>query len=185
MQLYKLTSKDGYTRKGELGETWWYPGRRIKKPRGSYQLCTDTVIHAYRSKELALLLNPLHADFSDPLLWECEGKVEVEDWGKVGCSMLITLTPIPCPDWYLYETLRIPVLRTFTQYCSEAAQSIKTQAYTLADDAFVLAEMSRNIDDLFRLRQCAASAARDTQPQYPIDLQVLALRAIQSVTGDV
>jgi hypothetical protein len=185
MQLYKLTSKDGYTRKGESGETWWYPGRRIKKPRGSYQLCTDTVIHAYRSKELALLLNPLHADFSDPLLWECEGKVEVEDWGKVGCSMLITLASIPLPEWYIYETLRVPVLRTFTQYCSDAAQSSKIQATSLAADAFDQAAMSRITDVPFQLRLHAAFAARDTQPYYPVDLQVLALRAIQSVTGDV
>jgi hypothetical protein len=91
MKCYKLTDSDGYTRRGETNETLWGEGvTHTAAGRGG--LCTDGVIHAYASHELALFMNPNHANIADPMAWECEGVELVEDDGtKQGYKTLTTL----------------------------------------------------------------------------------------------
>jgi hypothetical protein len=90
MTCYKLTDKDGYTRRGETNETLWGEGV-THTATGTGGLCTNGVIHAYASPELALLMNPIHANIRDPLVWECEGTDLVEDDGtKQGYRTLTT-----------------------------------------------------------------------------------------------
>ena len=62
MILYKLTDKDGYTRRGQLGETLWGPGVSRTATGDKAELCTDGVIHAYTNPWLGLFLNPIHAN---------------------------------------------------------------------------------------------------------------------------
>lgn len=83
MKLYKLTTKDGKTRKGQFGETQWSPGFSLTLPVvNNPQLCTSNVIHAYRNVNLAFLLNPIHGNYKNPLLWEAEGEICCEDWER-------------------------------------------------------------------------------------------------------
>jgi len=99
--LYKLTYPDGTTRKGEDNETQW--GRGVKHtakgkscwPRRT--MCTDQVIHAYRSPEIAVFANEFHAEIGNPLCWSAKGRVLVEDGLKVGCRTLTTLETVPLP----------------------------------------------------------------------------------------
>ena len=44
--LYKLTDRDGYTRRGDTGETLWVPGRSLTTDGGG-NLCGPGFIHAY------------------------------------------------------------------------------------------------------------------------------------------
>jgi len=110
--LYKLTYQDGTTRKGEENETQW--GRSVthtakgKKILGEYRrLCTNQVIHAYRSPEIAAFANGLHADFGDPLCWSAKGWVVAEDGLKVGCKTLTTLEAVPLPVLMRSERVEI------------------------------------------------------------------------------
>ena len=99
MKLYKLTDSDGYTRKGGTGETKWYSGKTLSidpKLRNN-TLCTNGVVHAYANLNLALLLNPIHADIDKPLVWEVEGDVVVEDWVKLVVTNLQLSTNWICP----------------------------------------------------------------------------------------
>ena len=106
MTLYKLTDDCGQT----WGETQWGPGVTHTAP-GTGQLCSDGWIHAYTDPLLAILLNPIHANFPEPRLWECEGDVGATDHGlKVGCTSLTTVREIPVPAITTEQRVRFAIL---------------------------------------------------------------------------
>ena len=82
--LYKLTRKDRSTHNGfiwPVGEWQTFPGTGGP--------CSPGWSHWYLSPQLALLLNPIHADFPehDLLLWRGEGHIGLRDHGlKVMCA---------------------------------------------------------------------------------------------------
>ena len=85
--LYKLTDKNGQTR----NETQWGEGV-THETNGAGELCGPGWLHAYLSPELAVLLNPIHGDFRNPILWEAEGKIGKSDGQlKVGTTKLTTV----------------------------------------------------------------------------------------------
>ena len=93
MKLYKLTDANAQT----YNKTQWGEGI-THEGTGEGDLCGPGWIHAYTDPLLAVLLNPIHGDFVNPLLWEAEGEVGKEDHGlKVGCKVLTTIKPIPLP----------------------------------------------------------------------------------------
>jgi hypothetical protein len=74
--VYKLTDVDGYTRRGETGETHW-PIGGVVEPTGLSvgdppQPCGPGVLHGYHSPLLAALLAPLHGVLDHPCLLRCE-----------------------------------------------------------------------------------------------------------------
>ena len=126
MELYKLTNKNGCTQ----GNTQWGIGvthelKATEKPR----LCTKDVLHAYKNINLALLLNPNNANISNPKIWEAEGKIVVEDYGKVGCFKLTTTKELSCPDWYIDDKKRRRVQVQFAVLCAESVLHIYENQY--------------------------------------------------------
>jgi len=95
--LYKFTTQDYKTRKGEYNETLW--GENIEhNASGIGELCSNGWIHAYLSPELAVILNPTHANIEKPILWESEGDIGKSDNQlKVGCTRLKTIRIIKTP----------------------------------------------------------------------------------------
>ena len=103
--LYKLTSAQGQT----YGQTQWGPGIE-HTASGEGPLCGPGHIHAYTDPLLAVLLNPIHARFEAPLLWEADGDVAQTDSGlKVGCTRLRTLRKIPVPEISLEQRIEIAI----------------------------------------------------------------------------
>ena len=97
MKLFKITEQDGTTYNHS---TLWGAGvTHSIKPKGNPQLCSSDVLHAYSNLNLAILLNPIHANISNPLIWEASGEVAVKDFGKVGCFSLTTNKLIKPPKW--------------------------------------------------------------------------------------
>lgn len=94
--IYKLTNADCTTRGGMK----WGPGvtHRATGEKGQ-PLCTDGWIHAYESPDIAVIMNPVHAGFAEPLLWECRGIVREREPLKCGCRQLTTVRTIPLPEW--------------------------------------------------------------------------------------
>ena len=74
MKLYKLTDEHNKTH----GGTEWGKGVTHRAKGGGKELCTQDVIHAYKHPLLAILLNPIHANFGKVRLWEAEGEVIAE-----------------------------------------------------------------------------------------------------------
>jgi hypothetical protein len=97
MKLYKLTDDDGKTRQGKPNETQWGEGV-THSVTGKPKLCTATVLHAYPSALLAVLMDPTHGSYgAASRLWEAEGEVVAKAPDKVGCQTLTTLREIDKP----------------------------------------------------------------------------------------
>ena len=92
-KLYKLTDQHGRTH----GGTQWGVGVTHTADGQSKELCNGHWIHAYRDPYVAVLLNPAHAAFTYPRLWECRGKVGLDMADKCGCTELTTVREIALP----------------------------------------------------------------------------------------
>ena len=105
-KLYKLTDNYGETR----GDTQWGPGVS-HSGTGEGGLCGPGWIHAYEHPLIAVLLNPIHADFKNPRLWEAEGEVVLRDGQiKCGCKTLTTIREIPLPEITTEMRVRFAIL---------------------------------------------------------------------------
>ena len=94
MKAYKLTDQNGQT----INKTQWGEGIEHTATGIDNNLCSDGWIHFYTSPLLAVLLNPIHANFKNPKLWECETSgEEIHEPLKSGCKTLKTLREIPLP----------------------------------------------------------------------------------------
>jgi len=92
--LYKLSDSDGKTMNG----TQWGPGVS-HSGTGKGGLCGPGWIHAYEHPLVAVLMNPIHASFKNPRLWEAEGEIAIRDGQlKCGCKTLTTVREIPLPE---------------------------------------------------------------------------------------
>lgn len=103
--LYKLTDQNYRT----LNGTQWGVGVSHTEP-GNGKLCSEAYLHAYTTPLLAVLLNPIHADISNPVLWRALGTVEANDGTKVGCTLLKTIKIIPLPTITLTQRLAFGIL---------------------------------------------------------------------------
>jgi hypothetical protein len=129
MKLYKLTDKKGCT----YGKTKWAANiTHSVEPCSNPELCTSKVIHAYKNINLGLLLNPIHSDIQDPIIWKSEGEICIEDWGKVGCFELTTLKKLETPKWYTSKS-RPKVQIQFAILCAEKVLHIFEDIYPQDD----------------------------------------------------
>ena len=113
MLLYKLTDTKGQTKYG----TQWGVGVTHNKPVvANPTLCSDEVLHAYTSPLLAVLMNPAHAAFSVPRLWEAIGEVVVSDGTKVGVFQLTTTKEISLPIITAKQQTRFAILCALEVY---------------------------------------------------------------------
>lgn len=111
MKLYKLTDKQGQTRNDtQWGENVTHSGT------GEGEMCGPGYIHAYTDPVLAVMLNPIHANFSNPRLWEADGEVVKNDGLKIGCVSLTTLREIPLPAVTLEQRTRFGILCALEVY---------------------------------------------------------------------
>lgn len=118
MRLWKLTDEKGQT----YNDCQWGEGVKhtISRNKRSTELCTNGLIHAYENPNLALLLDPIHADFFTPMLWEAQGVVKARDWGKCGCWSLTTIKKLELPEWYRDKNQFRRVAIMFAILCAES-----------------------------------------------------------------
>ena len=104
--LYKFTDANWETK----NRTKWGPGVTHTAP-GAGALCTEGWLHAYLSPELATLLNPIHAAFKDPVLWEAEGEIGARDGQlKVGSAALTTVRTVEVPVFTMEQRVKFAIL---------------------------------------------------------------------------
>lgn len=100
--IYKLTDQNMQT----YGGTQWVLGEE-RTTDGRGEMCGPGWLHAYTDPLLAVLLNPLHANISEPRLFVGDGDIGAVDYGlKVGCTRMVLteeITPLPV----VTETQRI------------------------------------------------------------------------------
>lgn len=144
MHLIKLTDEHGQTK----NKTQWGPNithTAIGDP--SKDLCSDAYIHAYESIEIALLMNPIGANF-DPKtmqIWNAKGKIiKNKDHSKCGCRSLTTISLVKTIP-ILTREIRI----RFAIFCS--LKVYKEQSYVVWAENW--------IDNKDRSANAAADAA--------------------------
>lgn len=97
---YKLTDQQMRTRAGKRNEVRWQLGVRVSADLSlPPECCTPGVVHCYDDPYVALLLNPIHANFASPRLFAAEWDgVRVDDRGlKAGVQHLTLVAELPVP----------------------------------------------------------------------------------------
>ena len=112
MNLYKLTDQNMKT----YDDCQWTIGVKRVAP-GAGPLCSGAYLHAYTDPLLAVLLNPIHADFAQPRLFLAEGAVEKTDRGlKVGCTELTITEELPPPPISMTQRVAFGILAAKAVY---------------------------------------------------------------------
>ena len=108
MKCYKLTNEHGKTR----NNTQW--GENVSHSasgESGQPLCSNGWIHFYTNPFLAVLMNPVHANFKSPRLWEAESSgEELHEPLKSGSKTLTTLKEIPLPEISLIQKVAFGIL---------------------------------------------------------------------------
>ena len=116
---YKLTDAAGQTH----DNTQWGPGVR-HEATGPLDgpLCSSSWIHVYTDPLLAVLLNPIHAQFERPQCWEVQidGETKPDHGLKVGARGVTTTREIPLPDVTLDQRVRFGIICALAVYTSKA-----------------------------------------------------------------
>ncbi len=120
MKVYKITDKDGYTRRNQPDETLWGENITHKAKAKGRELCSSQIIHGYKDPYLAVLMNPIHGsyDAKTMLLWEAKGRVVADDGTKSGCKTLTTIKQIPVPQFTTEQLVEIAI-RCAMKVCTD------------------------------------------------------------------
>lgn len=107
MKVYKLTEQNFLT----LYKTLWGENVTHETKPFVFSLCNPGCLHYYYNPYLAVLLNPIHADIVDPILWEAEAEGEqLDDHGlKGGCTKLTTIRQLPLPKVTLEQRVEFAI----------------------------------------------------------------------------
>ncbi len=109
MIKYKLTNQEMQTKNNYQ---WEYD--KWHEVSGEGDLCSNGWLHFYHSPELAVLLNPIHANIKNPRLFEVEvkGKHKDDNGLKCGYSKARLIKEIKLPEFTLTQTV------AFGIYCA-------------------------------------------------------------------
>ena len=101
---YKLTNEQDQTYNGFQ----WGSGVELVKLGGN--ACSEQVVHAYIDPILAVMVNPIHGNYSDPHLWECEGDMPETDGLKVWGTRCKTIRQIDLPVISVEQKVKFGIL---------------------------------------------------------------------------
>ena len=118
--VFKLTDKFSRTK---YNTQWGNNVSHAAKGDGK-ELCSNGWIHYYTHPLIAVLMNPIHADFTYPKLWEAEASGEVINKPlKSGCKTLRTIKEIPLPEISRVQRIAFGILCAKEVYDDEAWNS--------------------------------------------------------------
>ncbi len=167
MKLIKLTDEKMTT----YNDMEWIVGEAYsKEPCNNPELCTSEVFHAYTNLNLALLLNPIHANYDTFRIFEAEGDIVVSDYGKVGTFDLTLTNEVDIPEWYTDLDSRHKIQVLFAVMCAESVIHIYEQ-YSDDDRPRKAIEAAKEylnnlLEDAARAADAAAYAARAADAAY-------------------
>lgn len=107
--LYKLTRPDLTT----YGGYPWVLNEQRRFP-GTGSLCGPGWCHAYLTPELAVFLNPIHANYQHPFrLFRAEGEIGIRDGDlKVGCRLLVLREECVVPRFTIEQHIAFGIFCT-------------------------------------------------------------------------
>jgi hypothetical protein len=180
--LYKLTDENGQTK----NQTQWGENVTHVAAGLGHALCSNAVIHAYEHPLIALFMNPIHAAFSKPQLWEARGEISVKDGQlKCGCKQLTTIKQLPIREITTVQRIAFGILATTKVYKNKqwrlwadnwisGKDRSRASAASAADDAFFAADAAAD---------AAASAADDASAFSAADAAASASAAFSAASA--
>jgi len=191
--LYKLTDQNMQTH----NRCQWTLGE-VKEVSGRGNLCGPGWLHYYYDPILAVMLNPIHADISDPRLFEAEADGErKDDHGlKGGCTRLALLRELNMPEVTTAQHVKFGILcamqvainpkwRTWAEDWlsgkdrTKQAAALAAQAERAAARAAALAAARAEWAEWAEWAAAwAAAAALEAVEVKPLDLIALAQQAV-------
>ena len=153
MKKYKLTTQKITT---HLGHPWEIGVKQTIETPG-VRLCTTDVFHFYDSPELAILLNPIHANIPNPRLWEVACNQVAHDGLKGGAKWMTLKKELPLPA--ISATQKV----AFGIYCARDIAKYSDPSWLAWADKW-LSGADRSAASAARVADAAsaASAARAT-----------------------
>ena len=115
MKGYKLTNQDYTTYDGMM----WGENVTNRAQKGKMEFCSKTAIHYYKDPLLAAFLNPIHANFNNPILWEGEAKQSKTDGLKCICKEFTTVKQVPLPQNSTNQRIAIAIRSVLKVYREE------------------------------------------------------------------
>ena len=106
---YKLLSQEMTSR----NNTKWETGKAIEisKEFSGNELCSNQLLHCYASPEIAVFMNPAHANISEPRLFRIRcSKILADDGTKQGCKKQTLLKELPLPEISVEQRIKIAIL---------------------------------------------------------------------------
>lgn len=181
MLRYKLTNKDGYTRRKQSGETLWRPGT-VRQTAGHGDLCSSSWTHVYTDPLLAVLLDPIHANYGPKaqlIEVECSGCCATDHGLKEGWTMVRFVRHLPRPKLTSVQKIAFGILCAMEVHEDSAwrawADAWLTGQDRSADAANAAADAARSAANAAR---SAADAASYAARSAALDLVGLARRAL-------
>ena len=113
--LVKLTDRDGQT----WGGMQWGPGvthEVMGTEAGTGVLCSPYWLHLYEGLGVALLHNPLGANFSTPRAWRAVARVERREGLKAGVQRLTTVEEVTYVTPTVEQLVTVALLLAFDCY---------------------------------------------------------------------
>ena len=103
----KLTTRNLTTH----ADTQWEIGKKITAKEGEMKLCSDTCLHYYNDPLLAVLLNPVHANISNPRMFQIKTSKEfITDGLKCGCKKQTLIKEIELPEITTTQKIAFAIL---------------------------------------------------------------------------
>ena len=135
-KLYKLTDEQGRTRARHDNELTWTVGVEHRTACKGTRLCTADVIHAYEHPLIAVLMNPVHADFNPNTmrLFVAEGEIVARE-GQLKCGVyaLKIVEEIAVPTLTNEQRVKCAILCT-KRVCQEAAWNVWADKWLSGED---------------------------------------------------
>ena len=176
MKAYKLTNQDMQT----YNNTQWVLGE-AKTTNGEGYLCGPGWLHFYSHPLLAVFLNPIHANFSNPRLFEieAEGKIKKDRGLKFGCTRMTLVkelelpqvTSEQCVKFAIYCALEVCKDKKFVTWAKNWLNGTD-RSYDSANAAYYAANAAYYAAN-------AATAAYSVETDNTLDLIKLAEKAVE------
>ena len=91
--------------------TQWGENVTHKASGTGKNLCTSDCIHVYDHPLKAAFFNPIHAKFTNPILWEAKVKdIVARDTTKVGVRQCTTIRQVPLSTITINQRVRVAIL---------------------------------------------------------------------------
>jgi hypothetical protein len=129
VEILKFVSADWKTHGGQQ----WEIGKTVSIPenRRGTRLCSGEVLHAYKSVEQALLMDPAYGSFGDSgrLLRATAPEIVADDGTKIGLHEITLTEELDRPAWWLDINVRRKVQVQFAVLCARAVLHLYESKY--------------------------------------------------------